>query len=640
MARKLIFGILLIFICFGAGYAQNFTLTSAGDTNAVSPATSALDAGGQITLRSAVQAATAWSAGGSHIITIPAGIGNTINLTIAGQMTIGSAANSSITINGPGKSLLTINQTQGNRIFSTTTAAFVLVITDLTMNGSTQPVGVTYSGGGGAIIAGGATGTSTTLTNVAINNFINQLGNGGAMSQSFSTGGAIHNFTVTNCDFTGNKTGGGGGALSYTGLGTFTITNSRFTNNSTTNGSGGAISTSGVAPGGTYSITQNTFTGNQTLANTLGIGGGAITNGNGQATISFNRFINNTAANTASGNTLYESGGGTVGQQVINADNNWWGTNTGPGVNDTSVVNGTPAGTINLSNWLQLKTTASPSSIVFQQTSAVAAGFLSNSANTAIPAANLTALVGLPVTWSGVGGSLSGQQTTIQAAGTATTNYLGTSIGSGSATAIVDSALASGSTNTAAITIGQAATTVVVNAGTLSTVSYLNSPYPVSFTLSVTSPGSASPTGPAGTVTLSDGSQTCTATLPATSCNITSTTPGVKSITAKYNGNTNFSASPTSAGVSHTVLATTAANVTVSGRVFDDTGKGIKARVFFTDSSGNTVYTITDTFGHYSLELEAGQTYVAAVRTRQYRFTPQVISVSDNVTSLDFVPEP
>ena len=105
--------------------AINFTLTSSGDTNAAAPATgSALDAGGQITLRSAMQAATQTTVTpGAHVITMPAGIGSTINPTIASQMPVGSATNNSITVSGPGKGLLTINQTQPNRIFSTATGA-------------------------------------------------------------------------------------------------------------------------------------------------------------------------------------------------------------------------------------------------------------------------------------------------------------------------------------------------------------------------------------------------------------------------------------------------------------------------------------------------------------------------------------
>src|SRR6185503_19244191 len=57
---------------------------------------------------------------------------------------------------------------------------------------------------------------------------------------------------------------------------------------------------------------------------------------------------------------------------------------------------------------------------------------------------------------------------------------------------------------------------------------------------------------PGGTVTVSDGTSNCTATLPATSCQLTSTTVGAKSLSATYNGDTNFNAS-TSPSAAHQV---------------------------------------------------------------------------------------
>jgi len=49
-------------------------------------------------------------------------------------------------------------------------------------------------------------------------------------------------------------------------------------------------------------------------------------------------------------------------------------------------------------------------------------------------------------------------------------------------------------------------------------------------------------TSPTGTITVSDGTASCTITLPATGCNLTSTTVGTKTITATYNGDANNSA--------------------------------------------------------------------------------------------------
>jgi len=50
-------------------------------------------------------------------------------------------------------------------------------------------------------------------------------------------------------------------------------------------------------------------------------------------------------------------------------------------------------------------------------------------------------------------------------------------------------------------------------------------------------------TSPTGTITVSDGTASCTITLPSTSCNLTSTTTGTKTITATYSGDANNSPS-------------------------------------------------------------------------------------------------
>ncbi len=415
--------------------AQNFTVNSNGDTHAVSPASSALDGSGQITLRSAMEAST--QIAGSHVITIPASI-TTINLTL-GQITVGNAAvGNNITLNGPGKSVLTINQTTVNRVFFTGLGAVTFSLNDLTLN-YTGPAG-TISGGGGAIQSGGINAV-TSLTNVAINNFNIQAGNGGAISCSTSN---TNTFSATNCDFNNNYAGGGGGAVSYNGNATCTITNCRFTNNRTgpisgaggsnTGGSGGALSTTVSGNGGVYTVSGCTFTGNQAL--NAAAQGGAVINTNGSLTASFSRFIGNTAATPAFGNTFAQTGGSTV--NTINTNNNWWGLNSGPAANDNVVL--AAGGTITCTKWLQLKTSFSPISVCVGGTTVFTAGFLSNSAGEVIAAGSLSALVGLPISFvNPVLGSLSGAQATIQASGTATVTYTaGGTGGTGSVNAVVD----------------------------------------------------------------------------------------------------------------------------------------------------------------------------------------------------------
>src|SRR6185436_13996160 len=85
--------------------------------------------------------------------------------------------------------------------------------------------------------------------------------------------------------------------------------------------------------------------------------------------------------------------------------------------------------------WLQLKTTASPNPICntpagLGNVTTVTTSFLSNSSGGAVTTGNISRLIGLPVTWSSNAlGTLSGQQATIQASGTATATFTANTTG-------------------------------------------------------------------------------------------------------------------------------------------------------------------------------------------------------------------
>jgi hypothetical protein len=97
------------------------------------------------------------------------------------------------------------------------------------------------------------------------------------------------------------------------------------------------------------------------------------------------------------------------------------------------------------------------------------------------------------------------------------------------------------SSGTTSHVVSPAATTISVNGPARSRI---NQPTSFSFALAVTAPGAGTPTG---TVTLSSGSASCTATLPATSCNLTFPTLGSRTVTASYASDGNFAASTSSA---------------------------------------------------------------------------------------------
>lgn len=89
----------------------------------------------------------------------------------------------------------------------------------------------------------------------------------------------------------------------------------------------------------------------------------------------------------------------------------------------------------------------------------------------------------------------------------------------------------------------------------------------------------------------------------------------------------------------NTQFQPSAASVTVSGRVLTSNGMPLmRARVYMTDEGGNVRTAISNSFGYYRFdEVEIGQSYVFNVVSKQYQFSPRVISLEDAITDLDFI---
>jgi hypothetical protein len=405
-------------------------------------ATGQINGGTTISLRSALMAAD--NLGGAHTITLSTG---TYNLTQAipnRQITIGNT-NQNITINGNGPSNTIINNTldaNKDRILfinpTGTTNSPVITVNGIRFQNaflSSDPYG------GAAICAGGGSAESLTVTNCTFDNNVLPANAYGGAAICMQVRG---NLTVDNCTFTNNVSNDAdGGAILVIVFGstlgtpysTVSITNSTFTGNQVIfpgagTANGGAISVSGQGGSNPFAATIN----NNTFINNSadGVGGAVLVNNGPNVSIlqvHYNRFLNNTSAASALSSGLHfaESSGS------VNAENNWWGCNSNPvGVSSTAPCNqagGDVAGggSLDADPWLQLKTTASPTTIcnstptTLGNTSNITASFLNNSAGTAIPVANLSELIGLTVTWPAPTlGSLSSQLTTIQANGTAT----------------------------------------------------------------------------------------------------------------------------------------------------------------------------------------------------------------------------
>ncbi len=430
----------LIFCIAGqSAYSQSISVTATadvvdGNTANIAALTGTPGADGLISLREAIIASNGEPAGATVTITLPAA---TIILSIPGTGESAVAPNASIgdldvlatttgtkTINiiGAGAASTIISQTTGtDRIFDVHpnstpgggNLTFSISSARLTGGVASAPVS------GGALLAGRP--SDAIIIANCLFNLNSASANGGAISQSSAA--AIHNLTITNSTFANNTaTTAAGGAINYAGRGVVSISGCIFSANSSGT-QGGALNITGTTPGPTTTnILSNTFSGN--VANGAIFGGASVAVVNaGTININFNRIIGNTA--TAAAGKNITTGGGVVASMTTN--NNWWGVNTGPAGSD---ILGTAA-----ANWLQLKTTASPATICNTadgpgNTSTVTTGFLSNSANNAVAAVNLTPLVGLGVTWTATLGTLGApQELTIQSDGEAINTF--TSNGTG-----------------------------------------------------------------------------------------------------------------------------------------------------------------------------------------------------------------
>jgi hypothetical protein len=109
------------------------------------------------------------------------------------------------------------------------------------------------------------------------------------------------------------------------------------------------------------------------------------------------------------------------------------------------------------------------------------------------------------------------------------------------------------SSNVLSLTVNKANTTAAItNGASLSSTPSVTG-QPVTVNYSVTGAFGNSPTAPTGNVIVSDGTDSCTGTATAGTCSLTLKTAGAKTLTATFQGDTNFNASPASTSVSHTV---------------------------------------------------------------------------------------
>ena len=236
------------------------------------------------------------------------------NGTYTGTGNVNVTINKNISIEGSGTVIINA-QGQGN-VFTVSNGVTATISGITFENGN-----VGTSGAGGAIYNHG----NLTVTDCI---FLNNNANwGGAICNE-------GNLTVTDCTFLNNTASHDGGAINSAS--NLTVSGSTFTNNTASHVCGAIINWYG-----TLNIAGSTFTGN-----TASSEGGAIGNYGGPATINFNRITGNSPYG------LYNAYGG-----IVNATNNWWGSNNGPLTNSSNICSN--SGTVNSSTWLVLNVNVS-----------------------------------------------------------------------------------------------------------------------------------------------------------------------------------------------------------------------------------------------------------------------------------------
>jgi hypothetical protein len=190
------------------------------------------------------------------------------------------------------------------------------------------------------------------------------------------------------------------------------------------------------------------------------------------------------------------------------------------------------------------------------------------------------------------------------------------------------------------LTVTQAATTTTItNAASLAAnTTTPGQSYAVNWSVSPVAPATGTPTG---NVTVSDGTgATCSAAVAAGTCNLTSTTVGVKTITATYSGDANFTGSA-SAPVQHNVAIGITGNVKQFIAFGTNTNLAGVTLTLLNTGTNQATTTTTDANGNYSFGvITLGQSYTITPSGlgKAYEATTRTYSnVNTNISGADFL---
>ena len=377
--------------------------------------------------------------------------GGTIHLlagTYTGADNTGLTINQNVTIIGENQKNTIINAQHSTSIF-TINSGVTVKLENLTLtNGTAEDGGAICNNYDGTITLSGCNFNNNTATEnggAILNGYAGTITlrgcnfNNNTVKGDYWNGGAICNeniITLSDCNFNNNTAAYDGGAIYSTG--TITDLSDCNFNNNTAHDCGTIHNTGTITNLSGCNFNNNTA-----------YDGGAIYYGSGSCVVHFSSFVNNTA--TRYGNTIYSS------SDSMNADYNWWGSNSNP----SSQI----YGSVNYSNWLYMTISVNRSTIASGSTGTVTVNFnnICNGTNvTSIDPASGHILDRTTVHFSSKFGTLD-PATVVTSNGIATATFKPVTEGKGIINAITDMQTVSASVN-----IDTTAPTVTANETTRS----------------------------------------------------------------------------------------------------------------------------------------------------------------------------
>ncbi len=554
------------------------------------------------------------------------GIFNGVNTPLA--ITTANVSNNSIPAANP-------NSNGGGMFINTSTTA-TFTFSSLTLSGNS------LSGQGGGMYTG--QGTTINPPTIISNNSATGAGQGGGIYEVL-TGETL---TISKATMVGNNAAVQGGAIYLQG-GTLSMSFSRIVGNISPSFNG----LSAVA-GTTANVENNWWgcnTGPSAAPCDIAGGGGAVDFNPwlrythtaspssivvGQSTTLTASFLTNSdnvavavgnldvliglpiAFNTPVRGTI--SGAQPTIQASGTATATFTATSAGAGSANAAVDNGTA--TANIAIGMAATTTTitsdNPDPSVVGQTITVNYTVAVNAPGMGTPTGNVTVSDGVNSCTGTVAAGTCNVALTTVGARTLTATYAG-------------DANFTGSSDTEPHQVNPANTTTIITAESADPTSQ-GQVFTVFYAVAVTAPGAGTPTG---TVTVTDGVNSCMGTVAAGQCSLFLNTAGMRTLVATYGGNASFNGS-VSPGEPHTVLPILAAPANISGRVQTASGRGIaNARVTMTDENGQVVTAVSNGFGYFSFsDIQTGETYIFNVRHKEYQFATQVITVQEDITDL------